>query len=120
MSYVDGVLEEKVVPIPVVKKILEKLASDPTAHPIIARVYEYASKFSRCDPDAAERAVDELVKLGFSELAASTLVNLMPEQLDEAKALLGGMGEDYDDEVIQKGLETLSSLCGAGTAGQEQ
>lgn len=113
------IIEARHVPIPVAKEILEKLKEsmgEEADNPIINNVYEYLARFSKCSPDAAKEAMEKLREIGFSEFAAAMLVNLVPREVEEAKALLGNIDGGYEDEKIEKAVEVLSSLCG----GEEQ
>ncbi len=110
------ILSSSYVPNPVAKKILESARKLVEQNPIVARTYEYVSKFSKCGPESAEKALEELKSIGFSEFAAAMLVNLAPSELEEAKALLSDIDGGYEDEVIEKGLEILRKYC----TGQEE
>jgi len=105
------VIRQERVPLPVVKKILEEMKEVLGDNPIVARAYEHASRFSKCSPETALEATQKLREIGFSDVASVMLVNLLPEELEEAKALLGDIDGGYDDEKIEKALETLNSLC---------
>ncbi len=105
------ILSSRYVPNPVAKKILESAKKLIEENPIVARTYEYVSKFSKCDSDRAVKAVEELKSIGFSDFAATMLVNLVPRELEEAKALLGDIDGGYEEEVVEKGLEVLRKYC---------
>ncbi|BES80715.1 hypothetical protein PABY_02820 [Pyrodictium abyssi] len=106
------ILEAKYAPIPVAKKILESMGSIIEENPVVARTYEYIAKFSKCSPEAAEEALGKLVEEGFSEFAASILINIVPASVEEAKAILGDIDGGYDDSVVEKALEILKESCG--------
>ncbi len=111
------ILSSSYVPNPVAKKILESAKKLIEQNPIVARTYEYVSKFSKCGPENAEKAVEELKAAGFSDFAATMLVNLAPSELEETKALLGDIDGGYEDDVVKKGLEILKKYC---TSSQEK
>jgi DNA-directed RNA polymerase subunit F len=106
------ILSQRHVPIPVAKALLEKYLADFEENPVLAKVYEYLRRFSKCEAEQAEKAMEQLTGVGFSSLAAAMLVNLMPSSLEEAKALLGNIDGGYDDEKIEKALQILSETCG--------
>jgi len=111
------IIEARHVPIPVAKEILEKLRDamgEDADNPFINNVYEYLVRFSKCSPDAAREAMEKLREIGFSEFAAAMLVNLVPSEVEEAKALLGNIDGGYEDEKIEKAVEVLASTCSGG------
>jgi DNA-directed RNA polymerase subunit F len=110
------ILEYRYVPIPVARKIMEQFKNIIEENPIMIRVYEYLSRFSKCDPDSAEKAFDEIKSLGFTEFAAALLVNLAPRSFEEAKALLADIDGGYPDDKIEKAVEILSKYCGTSSS----
>jgi DNA-directed RNA polymerase subunit F len=107
------IVEERYVPIPVAKKVMERFKDLVEENPIMARVYEYLSRFSKCSPDNAEKAFEELVKAGFSQFAAAMLVNIAPRSVEEAKAILGDIDGGYPDDKIVKAVDIISQYCSA-------
>jgi len=105
------ILESRYAPIPVARRILESVKGLVEENPVVARTYEYIIKFSKCNPEAAEEALNKLTNEGFSEFAASVLINILPSSLEEAKAILGDIDGGYDDEMIEKALEILEENC---------
>lgn len=105
------ILSSRYTPIPVAKKILESLVPVMGDNPIVMRTYEYVGKFAKCGPDEAEEAMKKLREVGFSEFAASILVNILPETVEEAKAILGDIDGGYDASDVEKALEILSEAC---------
>ena len=105
------ILETRYAPIPVAKKILESMGALIEENPVVARTYEYIAKFSKCSPDAAEEVLNKLMEEGFSEFAASILINIVPTSVEEAKAILGDIDGGYDDNIIEKALEILKENC---------
>ncbi|BEP18126.1 hypothetical protein PYJP_14780 [Pyrofollis japonicus] len=105
------IISSNYVPNPVAKKILENIKELVNENPIVARTYEYVAKFSKCSPENAEKALKELQEVGFSEFAAAMLINTVPTELEEAKALLGDIDGGYDEEKIEQALEVLRKYC---------
>jgi DNA-directed RNA polymerase subunit F len=105
------IIEERYIPIPMAKKIMEQFKELIEENPIMARVYEYLSRFSKCDPDNAEKAFEELLKLGFSQFAAAMLINIVPRSVEEAKAILGDIDGGYSDEKIVKAVDIITHYC---------
>jgi len=105
------IISQRHVPVPVAKALLEKHLPNYMENPILAKVYEYLSRFSKCGPEEAEKAMEELVGAGFSSLAAAMLVNLVPRSVDEAKALLGNINGGYEDDKVEAAVELLNKYC---------
>lgn len=105
------VLEARYVPNPVAKKMLESLEGLREENPVVARTYEYVSRFSKCGAEEAEEAYARLVEAGFTGFAAAMLINILPSTLEEAIAILGTVDGGYDEEVVRRGLEILQELC---------
>ncbi len=108
------IVSQRHVPIPVAKALLDKYLEGYEDNPIITKVYEYLRLFSKCSAEAAEKAMEALVELGFSTLAAAMLVNIVPESVEEARALLGNIDGGYDVEVVEKAVETIREICSGG------
>lgn len=105
------IVEQHYIPIPVAKKIMEMFKDVVESNPIMARVYEYLSRFSKCDSEKAEEAYRELLRTGFTEFAASVLINILPASVEEAKAILGDIDGGYSDDKIEKAVEILGKYC---------
>ena len=104
------VLEERRVPLPVAKRILEEVAAR-LDNPIVGRAYEHARLFSKCEASAAEEAMKALKDLGFSDFASSMLVNIVPRDVEEAKALLADIDGGYPEEAVAEAVKLLGERC---------
>ncbi|MEM1619950.1 MAG: hypothetical protein QXU97_02860 [Fervidicoccaceae archaeon] len=76
---------------------------------IMKRVAEYLSSTSKCG-DRAGEVKRRLVELGFSAESSALLVNTLPRDQSELRALLLQQDRDIGPEKIEKALETLK-LC---------
>ncbi len=82
--------KEKNLTIPQVKRLLEEMGED-NLDQFQRRTLDYASKFSKCDAEAAEKLMQKLVnEFGLEEIDAVQVVNCMPRNLDELRVFLGG------------------------------
>jgi DNA-directed RNA polymerase subunit F len=82
--------KEKNLTIPQVKQLLEEMGED-NLDQFQRRTLDYASKFSKCDAEAAEKLMQKLVnEFGLEEIDAVQVVNCMPRNLDELRVFLGG------------------------------
>lgn len=81
---------EKKLTIPQVKKILESIGEE-NLDQFQRRTYDYASKFSKVDADAAEKLVEKLVsEFGLEEDEAVQVVNCAPKSVEELRVFLAG------------------------------
>ncbi len=107
------IVSKKYVPIPIAKRIVEETLETTRDNPIVARTYEYLIAFSKCSSDAAEKAVEKLVKeLGLREETAIMLINIMPETIDEARPLFELEKKLVETQDIERALEILRESCG--------
>lgn len=78
------------VTIPEVKEILESIGEEEL-NQFQRRSLDYASKFSKIDPNTAEKLVTELAeKFELEEEEAVQLANCMPESIEELRVFLAG------------------------------
>ncbi len=108
------IVSSKPLPVPLVKEILEQLQETLGDNHVFLQVLDYARRFSKCSPEQAHAAMEKLVSIGFTEFAAAMLINLMPSDVEEAKALLGDIDGGYEDEKIEEAVKMLSEACGGG------
>ena len=114
------VLEQRYVPLPVAKKIVEELGDIVQENPLLARTYEYLSRFSKCDANAAERAVKRLIdEVGLSEIVAVNIVNVLPQSIHEIRPILELERRVLSTEEVEKILNVLREECG-GLGGEEE
>jgi len=79
---------EKNLTIPEVKKLLESLGEE-NLDQFQRRTLDYASKFSRVEPESAEKLVEKLVKkFGLEKEGAIQIVNCMPKSIGELRVFL--------------------------------
>jgi DNA-directed RNA polymerase subunit F len=81
---------EKKLTIPQVKKILESIGEE-NLDQFQRRTYDYVSKFSKVDAEAAEELVEKLVnEFGLDEDEAVQVVNCAPKSVEELRIFLAG------------------------------
>jgi DNA-directed RNA polymerase subunit F len=81
---------EKKLTLPQVKRILESIGEE-NLDQFQRRTYDYVSKFSKVDADAAEKLVEKLVKeFGLEEDEAVQVVNCAPKSVEELRIFLAG------------------------------
>jgi len=100
-------LRERMLTIPEVKKLLESLGEDKLDQ-FQRRSLDYASKFSRIEPEKAENLVKALIeKFGLEEEEAIQLVNTMPESIEEIRVFLAGGRKIVEMSKLQQILNLL-------------
>ncbi len=105
------------IPIPIAKKYIEeyiemlrKLGLEEGS--VAQSMLEYVSQFTKCDPDKAEELYEKLVKdLGFREITASMIINIVPTAIDELRTLLQFEPSVPEEDVLQKVLDLLEEYC---------
>ncbi len=81
---------EKNLTLPQVKKLLESLGEE-NLDQFQRRTFDYVSKFSKVDAEAAEKLVEKLVdEFGLEEEEAVQVVNCMPRSIEELRIFLAG------------------------------
>lgn len=80
--------KEKKLTLPQVKKLLGSIGEE-NLDQFQRRTYDYVSKFSKVDAEAAEKLVEKLEKeFGLDEEEAVQIVNCMPKSVDELRVFL--------------------------------
>ncbi|MDH5459600.1 MAG: RNA polymerase Rpb4 family protein [Candidatus Bathyarchaeota archaeon] len=81
---------EKNLTLPQVKKLLESLGEE-NLDQLQRRTFDYVSKFSKVEAEAAEKLVEKLVdEFGLEEEEAVQVVNCMPRSIEELRIFLAG------------------------------
>ncbi len=82
-------VKEKYLTIPQVKKLLENLGEEQLDQ-FQRRMLDYASKFSKCEAEAAEKLVEKLVEeFGLEETEAVTMEDVFGRKVIHTELLLG-------------------------------
>jgi DNA-directed RNA polymerase subunit F len=80
----------KKLTLPQVQKVLESLGEE-NLDQFQRRTFDYVSKFSKIDAEAAEKLVERLVtEFGLEEEEAVQIINCMPQSVDELRVFLAG------------------------------
>jgi DNA-directed RNA polymerase subunit F len=100
-------VEEKLT-LPQVKKLLESIGEE-NLNQLQRRTFDYVSKFSKVDPEAASKLVERLVKeYGLEEEEAVQIINCLPKTVEELRVFLSSGRKIID--VSQ--LKTIVDLLG--------
>ncbi len=100
------ILKAEKVTVPQVKATLESLGKE-NLDQFQNRSLDYATKFSKIDPESAKKLLDGLGKEAvFDENEAVQIVNCMPKTIEELRAFMGGGRRIVETSK----LETILSL----------
>jgi DNA-directed RNA polymerase subunit F len=100
-------VRERSLTLPEVKKLLESIGEENLGQ-FQRRSLDYASKFSKVEPDKVETLVKALVeKFGFEGEEAIQLVNSMPESIEEIRVFLAGGRKIVESSKLQEILNLL-------------
>ena len=100
-------VEKKVLSIPEAGQILQKLDVEK-ADQIQKRTLDYASKFSRTQPDTAKKMRKQLESdCGLTEEEAVEVVNIMPKSVEELRTFTSGWRKLLPSETLDKILKIL-------------
>jgi DNA-directed RNA polymerase subunit F len=98
---------ERLLTLPEVKRLLESIGEEKLDQ-FQRRSLDYASKFSRVEPEKVETLVKALVeKFGFEGEEAIQLVNSMPESIEEIRVFLAGGRKIVESSKLQEILNLL-------------
>ena len=98
---------ERSLTLPEVKKLLESVGEE-NLDQFQRRSLDYASKFSKVEPEKVETLVKTLVeKFGFEGGEAIQLVNSMPESIEEIRVFLAGGRKIVETSKLQEILNLL-------------
>lgn len=96
------IVSEKKISIPQLKKILEDMRKKRDLNSIEALTLEYATKFSKIDPEKAESLIRELTdEEELPEEIAVQLVNVMPVTIDEIRVILAPLSKTFPTEKVE-------------------
>lgn len=101
-------LRERPLTIPEVKKMLESIGEEKLDQ-FQRRSLDYASKFSKVEPEKAEELVKILnEKYGLEVEEAIQIVNTMPESVEEIRVFLAGGRKIVESSKLQEILNLLN------------
>jgi DNA-directed RNA polymerase subunit F len=101
-------LSESRLTLPQVKKVLEQIG-DENLDQFQRRTLDYASKFSKVDPEKAEELLVKLVKdYELDEVEAVQIINCMPETVDELRVFLAGGRKIIETSKLMAVVELLN------------
>ena len=103
------VLKEKLLPVPLVAKLLEEESKRRSLSSVEAVTLEYSRKFAKLSPDAADGLVNELVNRGLPIEIAVQIANIVPESESELRTILAPLSKTFTTEEVREILNIIAS-----------
>ena len=101
-------LKERIVTVPQVKEALESIGEERLDQ-FQRRSLDYATKFSKVDPDTVDTIVKEFVEqFEVEEEEAVQIINAMPESIQEIRVFLAGGRRIIETSKLEKILVFLN------------
>jgi len=102
-------LKEQSLTVPQVKKMLEAIGEEHLDQ-FQRRSLDYATKFSKTEPQSAEELVAKLIKeFELEEEEAVQVVNCMPESVEEIRVFLAGGRKIMETSKLEQILASLDA-----------
>ena len=101
------VVNEKLVPLPIVAKILEEESKKRELDSIEVITLEYAKKFSKFTPENAEKLLQELKDMDLPLEVSVQLINIAPESEAEVRTILAPLSRTFSAEDIKNILAVV-------------
>ncbi len=102
------VLEEKMVPLIVVKKLLEDKKGEMSY--IQQATLDYARKFTKIKCDNLDEIFKKLKDIGLSEEIIIQLLNIAPETIEELRTILVRERKIFKTEELEEILNLLNNI----------
>jgi DNA-directed RNA polymerase subunit F len=101
-------LKERVVTVPQVKEALEAIGEERLDQ-FQRRSFDYATKFTKVDPDKVDIIVKEFVEnFEVDEEETMQIINAMPESIQEIRVFLAGGRKIIETSKLEKILSFLN------------
>jgi DNA-directed RNA polymerase subunit F len=101
-------LKERIITVPQVKEALEAIGEERLDQ-FQRRSLDYATKFTKVDPDKVDTVVKEFVeKFEVEEEEAVQIINAMPESIQEIRVFLSGGRRIIETSKLEKILVFLN------------
>lgn len=94
------------------KKYVEKVKETTgTTSPLISRVLEYLSKFSKIPSEKALEVREKLLLKGLKEETVVMIMNICPKTIDELRILLELEDKVYETAFLEDIVKMLNEYC---------
>ncbi len=102
MKILPKVSSEKIITIPELKKILEEIRSKRELSLVERVTLEYASKFTKIEPEKVDDLRTELLDFGLPEEIVVQLINIMPPTIEEIRSIISSLPKVFTTEEIKQ------------------
>ena len=100
-------LKEKILTVPEVKRILERVGEE-NLDQFQRRAFDYTAKFSKIEAKAAKKLVKGLMRdFDLEETESVQIVNCMPESIEETRVFLAGGRKIVETQKLEGILNLL-------------
>ncbi|OYT49123.1 MAG: hypothetical protein B6U85_00175 [Desulfurococcales archaeon ex4484_42] len=104
------IINYKNIPYAEVARIIRKLMERGVElDQITMRVYEYVSKFTKCE--RASELVNILTSMRLKEITAVIIANILPRSIDELRALMNFEDEIPSEDKLNEILSKINEVC---------
>jgi DNA-directed RNA polymerase subunit F len=101
-------LKERIITVPQVKEALEAIGEERLDQ-FQRRSLDYATKFTKVDPDKVDAVVKEFMEqFEVEEEEAVQIINAMPESIQEIRVFLSGGRRIIESSKLEKILDFLN------------
>jgi DNA-directed RNA polymerase subunit F len=101
-------LKESIITVPQVKEALEAIGEERLDQ-FQRRSLDYATKFTKVDPDKVETVLKEFMEnFEVEEEEAVQIINAMPESIQEIRVFLSGGRRIIESSKLEKILDFLN------------
>ena len=101
-------VSENRLTLPQVKKVLETIGEE-NLDQFQRRTFDYVSKFTKAEPEAAEELLQKLTKeYELDESEAVQIINCMPQTVDELRIFLAGGKKIIEAQKLSQIVELLN------------
>ncbi|MCL2475507.1 RNA polymerase Rpb4 [Candidatus Bathycorpusculum sp.] len=101
-------VSENRLTLPQVKKVLETIGEE-NLDQFQRRTFDYVSKFTKAEPEAAEELLQKLTKeYELDESEAVQIINCMPQTVDELRIFLAGGKKIIEAQKLNQIVELLN------------
>ena len=94
-------LKEKILTVPEVKQLLEKIKEEDLDQ-FQRRALDYTAKFTKVEAKSAKKLVKGLEKFELEEEEAVQIVNCMPESIEEIRVFLAGGRKIVETQKLEE------------------
>lgn len=104
------IVKEEEVTLPKVKLLLEQRQKEGELSHLQKLTYDYATKFSKIDPEKADALLARLKEEGVSGFLATQIVNIMPTSVEELRTIFSAESRPVLPSELEKLLSIINTF----------